>query len=169
MSALNLDLNYFDHPKVIALVCLLGKGAEVLPLRMWCFVGRMHPENGSLTAYSTKEIESILRWWGGKGEAVRALQKVKLLDKREDGYYVHDWSEHAGHLEAFKIRAQKANKARWAKIKGESYKHPTSIHDGGDKDSSYLSNQSHSSQEKGNGVASERKKSSFLRKVEAIK
>lgn len=119
MPELNLDLNYFDHPKTRRLIGLLGNGAEVLPIRLWCHTGKVHAETGRLTGYSTQEIETIVVWWGRKGEAVDALLKVGFLEKTNDGFQVHAWREYQGHLIAYKLRAQKAANARWNRIAEE--------------------------------------------------
>lgn len=120
MPFLNLDLDYFSHPKTVRLVGLLGRGAEVLPIRLWCYCGKYHVESGKLTGYSAQEIESAVQWWGKQGELVEALLKVEYLIKTEDGFMVHDWMEHQGHLVGFKKRAVKAAKKRWRKISNAS-------------------------------------------------
>src|SRR5688572_9143250 len=115
MSYLNLDLNYFDHPKIKRLVGLLGRGAAELPIRIWCYCGKYHAESGSLASYSAQEIESIATWWGKAGEMMAAMEKVELLEKDADGWNVKDWLEINGHLAAFRKRAKKAARKRWGK------------------------------------------------------
>lgn len=113
MAYLNLDLDYFDHPKTKRLVGLLGRGATELPIRLWCYCGKYHAESGSLTNYSIQEIESIVSWWGKPGDMVSAMEKVGLLEKVDNGWQVKDWNEINGHLAMFKQRAMAAAKARW--------------------------------------------------------
>ncbi len=81
MPDLNLDLNYFDHPKTKRLIGLLGRGAEVIPIRLWCVCGRLHAESGRLTDYTAQEIESTVEWWGKEGEAEAALLKLNFIAK----------------------------------------------------------------------------------------
>jgi hypothetical protein len=121
MPYLNLDLDYFTCPKVRRLVGLLGKDAEVLPIRLWCYVGKHHPDCGKLAGYTPQEIESAIAWEGEKGKAVAALVKIGFLHEEKSGYKIHDWLEHSGHLSAFKERAIKANLVRWGRYR-ESYK-----------------------------------------------
>jgi hypothetical protein len=116
MADLNLDTNYFDHPKTIRLVGLLGRGAEVLPLRTWCYVAKHHPVDGRLAGYSVQEIEAIAGWWGERGKAVEALIAVRFLDKVKSGYRVHGWKKRAGHIWAYKLRSRKANAAKYKDI-----------------------------------------------------
>lgn len=119
VPSINLDLDYFDHPKVNRLIGLLGKGAAVLPIRLWCYCGKYHAADGSLTSYSTLEIETVIGWWGKPGEAAAALLKVGFIDEVTGyGFLVHDWTEHAGHLDAAKAKAKSMAKARWARLKG---------------------------------------------------
>lgn len=115
MPSLNLDLDYFGHPKTNQLIGLLGKGADILPIRLWVYCGKHHSGTGTLTAISTQEIELAVGWWGKKGLAVAAFVECGFLDVIDGGYQVHDWLDHSGHLAAYKLRAQKAAKARWSK------------------------------------------------------
>lgn len=115
MPYLNLDIDYFTNRKTSRLIGLLGRGAAELPIRLWAYCGKHHPESGSLTGYSAQEIESVVGWWGGSGKMVEAMVSVGFLEKTETGYQVHDWLEHAGHLAAFKKRARAAAKKRWDK------------------------------------------------------
>lgn len=116
MTYINLDSGYFDHPKTLRLVGLLGKGSEVLPIRLWCRIADTHSEVGKLTGYSTQEIESLVGWWGKSGECAAALVKVGFLGALDDGFQVHDWQDHNGHVYALHARAVNAAKARWGKL-----------------------------------------------------
>lgn len=119
MPYLNLDLDYFEHPKTRRLVGLLGRGSEAFPLRLWCYCGKYHPGDGRLSDYSVQEIESVLCWYGQPGQLIEAMVKVGFIHKDSKGYYVHDWLTHSGHLSAFKERATKGAKARWEKIRNK--------------------------------------------------
>lgn len=129
MPALNLDLGYFDHPKTVRLVCLLGRGAAELPIRLWTFCARYHRKDGCLTGYSPEDVEAALGWRGKPGSAVQALltcgdhlKKRGFLEETEDGFRVHDWEEHQGHLEVYHDRATAASRARWEKARAETKK-----------------------------------------------
>jgi hypothetical protein len=113
MSCLNLDLDYFTHPKTVRLVGLLGRGAEVLPIKLWCYCGKYHSESGKLTGYSAQEIESAIGWWGKVGELIEIMVRIGFLDFDGKDYIVHDWIKHEGHLKMFHIRAQQAAAKRW--------------------------------------------------------
>lgn len=132
MPSINLDLDYFTHPKTKRLVRLLGRGAEVIPIKIWCFCGRHHPETGILTETSGQEIEAMVGWWGRPGEAVAAMLEIGLLElvpspgvppiqgqaKDDDkSFKVHDWLEWSGHLKRYKELGKKGAKARWTKRK----------------------------------------------------
>ena len=113
MPTLNFDLDYFEHYKTKRLTGLLGRGAEVIPLKLWVHTGKFHAHDGILTGYSAQEVESIIGWWGPKEKAIDALIKVGFIEPVENGYLVHDWSEHSGHLAVFKTRAKSAASKRW--------------------------------------------------------
>lgn len=118
-DSINLDIGYFDHIKTVRLASMLGRGAEMLPVKLWCYCG-MHPnDNGALTDFSADDVEAvILKWWGKRGQAVNALVKVGFLTNDGSTYRVHGWDKKNGHIVAFHDRAVKAATARWSKIKG---------------------------------------------------
>jgi len=115
MPYLNLDLDYFDHPKTRRLIGLLGKGSEVIPIRVWAYCGKYHARDGKLSGYSAQEIESIVGWWGKEGDMIEALVSVGFLRKNGDGYYVHDWLDHEGHIVAYHEKAKMMAYARWGR------------------------------------------------------
>ncbi len=124
MPFLNLDLDFFDHPKTKRLVGLLGRGADILPIRLWCYCGKYQAENGDLTGYSPTEIETLMGWWGQPGRALDAMLlpfmgRPGFLERTESGYKVHDWEEINGHISALKGRAKAAAKARWDKVRSD--------------------------------------------------
>jgi len=119
VSSLNLDIDYFDHPKTKHLVRLLGRGSEVLPLKLWVYTARYFTDSGILTGISAQEIEDEVRWWGESGKMVEVmlLEKSQFLDFDGEHYSIHDWEDHEGHLSAFKKRAKLAAEARWGKYR----------------------------------------------------
>lgn len=126
MPDLNVSLSYHNHRKTKRLIAALGRDADVLPLRLWAYVGDAHPEDGKLIGYTVSEIESFMGWRGHEGKAVEAFVTTGWLEVIEGGYKVHDWEEHQGHLAAFKIRGKAAATARWEKAR-LCIKHATSI------------------------------------------
>ena len=113
MPNLNLDIEYFDHVKTVRLVGLLGKGSEVLPLKLWCRAAKHHAGTGRLTDYSAQEIESLVGWWGNTGHMVEAMVKVGFLEQVNGSYEIHGWKEKQGHIVAYKERAKNAAEPRW--------------------------------------------------------
>lgn len=115
MASLNIDLDFFDHPKTRRLVDRLGRGAEAMLVRMWCYTARYYSETGRLTGLPGPEIEAVCRWEGEKGKAIAALVECGWLDKTPEGdYQVHDWQEHEGHIARYHERAKAAAGGRWA-------------------------------------------------------
>lgn len=115
-NSLNVDLDYFSHPKTRRLVGILGKGAEVLPIKLWAYCGKYHAELGQMIGYTCGEIESIIEWAGTPGEAVAALLKVKYLEQIDGGYAAHDWVEYQGHIHAYKVRGKAAAMKKWSAL-----------------------------------------------------
>ena len=117
MPYINLDPNYFEHPKTKRLEGILGKGAAEFPIRLWCFCAKYHPKDGCLYKYSWAEIEAILGWRGDAQALLQALLDVCYLEKDKKGLKVHHWKLHEGHIIAFRDRAVFAAKSRWNKLK----------------------------------------------------
>lgn len=119
-DSINLDIGYFDHIKTVRLASMLGRGAEMLPIRLWCYCG-IHPkDNGTLTDFTADDVEAvILKWWGKRGQAVEALVKVGFLDFDGTTYSAHGFDRKNGHIIAFHERAVKAASVRWGKLRGE--------------------------------------------------
>lgn len=113
MPALNLDLNYFDHPKTKRLIGLLGPGAETYPIRLWVYCGKYHHKDGDLSSYTDGEVEAVSGWTGHPGRMLQAMLTVGFLERSESGLRVHDWQDHAGHFAAYHERAKMAAKQRW--------------------------------------------------------
>jgi hypothetical protein len=126
---LNLDLDYFEHRKTVRLVGLLGRGAEVLPIKLWRYCGKYHAEDGKLVGYSPEEIEAQVGWWGKPGEAVAAFcdERVQYLQEITGGFEVVGWLDHQGHLKAFKERARNAANARWGNATGTAPSMPQAL------------------------------------------
>lgn len=115
MPYLNLDLDYFTHPKVERLVEELGTEAFYYPIRLWCYAGKHFPQTGILHLCTPKQIEKAIGWSGESGKLVEKLVQFNFMELSGDSYRIHDWKQHAGHLAAFKKRAKSAAKARWKK------------------------------------------------------
>jgi hypothetical protein len=111
MPYLNLDLDYFDHRKTKRLVGLLGRGAEVIPIKLWSYCGKFHADTGRLAGYSEQEIESLAGWWGKSG----AMLQVEFMGRDEQGWFMVEFADHQGHIAAFKAKGRAMAKARWAK------------------------------------------------------
>lgn len=115
MPYLNLDPNYFEHPKTRRLVGLLGPMSDVLPLRLWAYCAKIHPIDGRLKGYEAGEVEAIIGWSGAPKAAIAAMVKVGFILEAKDGFSCVDWRQHEGHMAAFSRRGKVAAKARWAK------------------------------------------------------
>jgi len=127
VPSINLDIDYFDHLKTVRLIGLLGKGSEVLPIRLWCRVAKFHGETGELAGYSAQEIESLVGWCGKPGEMIGTMVKTGFLEQTENGYRIPGWKDKQGHIAAYHERGRKAAVARWAKLKGDATSNASSI------------------------------------------
>lgn len=121
MAFLNLDLDFFAHPKCARLVGLIGRDSEVFPLRLWAYTAKYHSVDGKLSGYSPQAIERIVQWGGQPGQCVDALAAVGFIDKiGEIDWKVHDWVDYQGHIHALKMRNKKVAKNRWKNLKKQT-------------------------------------------------
>jgi len=115
MSSLNLDLNFWRHPKTVKLIAAVGEAGVCALLRLWAYCANFHAESGKLWGYSPADIEGAAEWQGEAGVLVAALLRSDFLDKRAKGYQIHDWLDHEGHIGLYRHRARIASRARWGK------------------------------------------------------
>lgn len=87
-----IDVDYFDHPKTMMLIGLIGPLADVFPLRLWRWCAR-YAKDGVVKG-GRAQIESAVKWEGEVGVLHKALIKCGFLEK--DGKTVHDYMEHIG-------------------------------------------------------------------------
>ncbi len=103
-----IDVDYCDHPKVLALVAKLGKRADIFPLRLWLWCAKF-AKKGVISGGAT-QIESACRWDGKPGVLHAALVESEIVDS--DGLTVHDWMDHAGRqIDAYERKKRKQRRA----------------------------------------------------------
>jgi hypothetical protein len=139
MPTLNLDPDFFDHPKARRLAGILGPCGEVWAIRLWAYCTKYHWRDGIMAGYSAEELESVIGWHGEQGKCTAALVRVGVLvalleDRLTDapsnassnassnarGYAVHEWVEHQGHIAIYHDKAKTASESRWVKLRGEN-------------------------------------------------
>jgi hypothetical protein len=135
MPSLNLDLDILQNPKVKKLRrTKLGPLAEVYVIRLWIHAAKFYVADGVFTNQSAEDLESEADWRGKTGAMVDAMVSTGWLERVGSDFAIHDWSEHQGHLSAYKVRSQKANKSRWDKARQQQSPadeaDASSIHDG---------------------------------------
>ncbi len=119
MASINIDPDYFGHPKTVRLIGILGDGADIYPVRLWCYTAKFHKMDGLLKVYSDKALEDVMDWRGERGKCINAMVEVGFLDVIDAGYAVHEWADHAAHIIAYQIKSRKMTKRRLEKIKHE--------------------------------------------------
>jgi hypothetical protein len=87
-----VDVDYFEHPKTLMLVGLIGPQADVFPLRLWRWCA-LYARDGVVKG-GRAQLESVVKWSGESGQLHKALVKCGFLEK--DGKTVHDWHFHIG-------------------------------------------------------------------------
>ena len=72
----------------------------------------------------------MLKWWGKPGKAIHALEISGFLDKTDDGYIAHRFSERQGHIWMIRERNRKVAINRWRKARGSTTGIPLVYHRG---------------------------------------
>jgi len=117
---IRLSVDFFEHPKTIKLIRVMGLEGVVCLQRLWCFVGKYRPE-GVLSDMEALDIEIAAKWQGAPGEFVEGMVRLRWLDFVDGVYWLHDWSDHNGfaiHAKAREIQARNAAEKRWKKRYG---------------------------------------------------
>lgn len=115
---LNLDFDFLDHPKVTNLERVLGKDSALCLIRLWCYCGKYHPDDGLMKGMSTDDVERRSGWRGKPGRLIAVMRELGFIEGEEGNFKIHDWEDHQGHLKSLRERGKKAAKARWDKLKG---------------------------------------------------
>jgi hypothetical protein len=117
---IRLSVDFFEHPKTIKLIRVMGLEGVVCLQRLWCFAGKYRPE-GVFTDMDALDIEIAAKWTGSPGDFIQGMIKLRWLDLTDDVYSLHDWSDHNGfaiHAREREIQARNAAEKRWKKRYG---------------------------------------------------
>lgn len=120
MPYLNIDLDYFNHPKTLLLEGALGgHRATLIPIKLWAHVGKYHSEDGILKGYTAQTIAKAVEFDSRHAEQlIEHLVNCGFISQQKGGFKVNNWLEHNGHLAMFRERGRIAAQARWGKKKG---------------------------------------------------
>ncbi len=87
-----VDVDYFAHPKTKYLIGLIGKTADVYPLRLFAWCAK-YAKAGYVKG-GCAQIEGAVDWFGKAGVLHKALMESGFLDS--DGCTVHDFMAYTG-------------------------------------------------------------------------
>jgi hypothetical protein len=103
-----LDADYYDHPKTLHLVSLIGTEGDVYPPRLWTWAIK-YAKKGVLR--STSMIEVACRWRGESGKLAAAMMAAGFVEM--DGLTIHGWMERTGHdLEVYELKKERLRERR---------------------------------------------------------
>ena len=111
-----LDADYWDHPKTLKMIELMGQRGETIPLKMWSWAAKF-----KLTGVFDSPLQLALacRFKGDPTKVQDALKTAGFLDP--DGLTIHDWMERTGRgLAAVEVKKAKDHERYMAKLRGES-------------------------------------------------
>ncbi len=116
-----VDVDYFDHPKTVALKGLIGPEADIYPLRLWRWCARF-ARDGVISG-GRVQVESAVHWSGEQGKLHKALVKVGFLDS--DGKTIHDWKHWIGRAIFLYEQKKRKQRDRYAEF---PQSHPILLH-----------------------------------------
>jgi len=121
MPSLNIDLDFFDHPKTKRLKAMLGPAAAIYLIQLWVYAGKYHTEDGLFKKYMPDEVASFAGYHGKGEKMLQAMLQAGFIEKAGRwtkgcrwAFVVRNWTEHEGHLVNFRLRAKMGSEARWA-------------------------------------------------------
>lgn len=76
-----IDSGYFDSSETHLIRALLGRGSEILFLRLKCRLAELPA--GTLETLSPTEIEALAGWWGEPGRMFLAFEKSGIMRQLE--------------------------------------------------------------------------------------
>ena len=111
---IELHDNLPDHPKIVKLAALTKMDrdlarAKLERLWLWALTNRL---SGALSYDDVLLLTDVMRIKGDPQKMVDALVACGLLEDTGDGYYIHDWDEHAGALIERKEEQRAYNKRK---------------------------------------------------------
>jgi len=114
---IRIMVGLFRNLKVINLKERLGGDGVCSLIQLWCYAAEQMPK-GILGVLPPEVIEYFSGWTGSKGEFVKVLLELRLLEKQGDTFSIHDWEENqpwAYHSDARSDQAKAAIAKRWKK------------------------------------------------------
>jgi hypothetical protein len=114
---IRIMVGLFRNLKVINLKKRLGGDGVCSLVQLWCYAAEQMPK-GILGVLPPEVIEYFSGWTGSKGEFVKVLLELRLLEKQGDVFLIHDWEENqpwAYHSDARSDQAKAAIAKRWKK------------------------------------------------------
>lgn len=114
-----LDSDYYDHPKTMQLTAIIGPEADCYPPRLWTWAVKFS-KHGVLRHPDMLEI--ACRWKGEKGKLHSAMIQSGFIDA--DGVTIHDWMSRTGRdilrYEEKKVRLQEKYRNSSGRIRESS-------------------------------------------------
>lgn len=120
-SDFRVAIDFFSHHKARKLKRRLGNDGIVALLQLWAYAAKTRPD-GELTDMSIEDIEIATDWSGEDGALVQTLTDIGFLDKKADGYALHDWHENNSWAAAAESRSDASRLSRMAKTYPNEYR-----------------------------------------------
>lgn len=120
---IRLSLGFLTHRKTKRLRRTLGDAGVLYLLKLWTWAAAER-WTGDLAGMTDEDIELEVDWEGVPGAFVAALAEpgIRFLDGPPGARELHEWPEHqpyACHRGARIVKARKAARSRWDKVREE--------------------------------------------------
>lgn len=116
VTDIRLQDSFFDNRKILKLERRLGPKAVLNLQRLWMHTAKNNPK-GVLIGFDDDDIEIAAKWEGERGEFVREILCLQLLEAIDGGFVIHDWEEAQPWAFNSDTRAERATKGGIAKAK----------------------------------------------------
>jgi len=120
-SDFRVAIDFFSHHKARKLKRRLGNDGIVALLQLWAYAAKTRPD-GELTDMSIEDIEIATDWSGEDGALVQTLTDIGFLDRKTNGYALHDWHENNSWAAAAESRSDASRLSRMAKTYPNEYR-----------------------------------------------
>lgn len=118
-SDIRLSVGFWSHPKTRKMVKRLGlEGVRSLQI-LWLWAAQNRPD-GNLSGLDWEDIEMAADWQGEERAFFEHCLGV-WIDEAENGYVLHDWTEHNSWAADAEERGDKARFARLATVNRQEY------------------------------------------------
>ena len=116
---IRLSTTCFAHAKIVKLERRIGSDGVLSLLKLWIYTAQ-HREKGILYDMTDEDIAIAAGWSGDEKLFISELLSLRLIDRVDDHYEIHNWRKHNSYAAFSEVRSEAGRKgaaSRWNKGK----------------------------------------------------